>query len=316
MESALVPSATNGHISAVKVDYKHTPVIQSDAAITHGNSGGPAFNANGEAIAIATYGPEVAGFNFFVPINTAMEFVRQAGAPPESGPFDKSWAAALEAYQAGNWDTAKGLLADSLNFMPDLPDALRLQTVAAQNARSEGPVARLAENFGGAGGMLLPAGGGALVLILGASTFFIMRARRSAPVPLAATVLSMPNVKIEPLPGAPLIPPARHAAVHFGSMHVTSGVLTGNQFPIPKAGLLIGRDSSKCNVVVADDTVSKEHAWIVPLENEVVVIDRGSSNGTYINSIETAAINKVTLRNGDRVFIGKKGAAVLTYFSA
>ena len=42
MESVTVPSITNGHISAKKVDYKGTPVLQSDAAITHGNSGGAA----------------------------------------------------------------------------------------------------------------------------------------------------------------------------------------------------------------------------------------------------------------------------------
>ena len=52
----------------------------------------------------------------------------------------------------------------------------------------------------------------------------------------------------------------------------------------------------------------------MPLENEVVLVDRGSSNGTYVNSIDTPRVNKVALRNGDRVFVGKKGAAVLTYF--
>ena len=77
---------------------------------------------------------------------------------------------------------------------------------------------------------------------------------------------------------------------------------------MPKGGLLIGRDAVKCNIVIADETVSKEHAWIVPLDNEVFLIDRGSSNGTYINSADTPRVNKVALQNGDRVFIGKKGA--------
>jgi len=91
--------------------------------------------------------------------------------------------------------------------------------------------------------------------------------------------------------------------------------LNGNRFPIPKAGVLIGRDSTKCNIVIADDTVSKEHAWVVPVDHEVVVIDRGSSNGTYVNSTDSPRVNKVALKNGDRLYIGKKGAAVLTYFS-
>lgn len=319
MESALVPSVTNGHVSAVKTDYKGTPVIQSDAAITHGNSGGPGFNANGEVIGIATYATEreVAGFNFFVPISTAMEFVRQAGAAPESGAFDAAWSNAIDAYQAGKWDTAKGYLSDALNFMPGLPEALRLQTAAAQNVRSEGPVARLGENFGS---MLWPAAGVAGVLVVGLALLLVMRSgKKAGPAPAAFAPASAPAsasmraVSIDPVPPPPLIPPKAPPA-NYGSIHVTSGALTGSRFPIPKAGLKIGRDSAKNDVVVPDDTVSKEHAWIVPLENEIVVIDRGSSNGTFINSIDTPGVNKVALKSGDRIFIGKKGAAVFTYF--
>jgi serine protease Do len=316
-ESALVPSVTNGHVSAVKADYKGTPVIQSDAAITHGNSGGPAFNAAGEVIGIATYGTEreVAGFNFFVPINTAMEFVRQAGAAPESGAFDSAWSNALDAYQAGKWDTAKGYIADALNFMPNLPEALRLQTAAAQNARSESAVDRLGENFGS---MLWPAAGVFGVLVVGLAILLVMRSSKNrAPVPVAAAFPPAPasvrSVSIDPIPAPPLIPP-KAVQSNFGSIHVTSGTLTGSRFPIPKAGIKIGRDSAKNDVVVPDDTVSKEHAWIVPLENEIVVIDRGSSNGTFINSVDTPGVNKVALKSGDRIFIGKKGAAVFTYF--
>src|SRR5271170_5191159 len=118
----LVPTVTNGHISAVKMDYKGSPVLQSDAAITHGNSGGPAFDPDGKVIGIATFGAqEAAGFNFFVPINTAMEFVRQAGAPPESGSFDSTWHAALDAMAAHQWSKAHVLIGDVLEIMPGEP---------------------------------------------------------------------------------------------------------------------------------------------------------------------------------------------------
>lgn len=89
-ESSLEPTATNGHISALKTESIGTPLLQSDVAITHGNSGGPAFNDRGEVIGLATYGAtEVQGFNFLVPINTAMEFVRQTGVAPEQGAFNR-----------------------------------------------------------------------------------------------------------------------------------------------------------------------------------------------------------------------------------
>ena len=78
---------------------------------------------------------------------------------------------------------------------------------------------------------------------------------------------------------------------------------------------MIGR-SPKCQLVLQDDTVSSEHAWIVPVSEGVVVIDRGSSNGTYVNSVESPRVSKVNLRNGDRVFLGKKGTNVITYFTS
>jgi len=67
--------------------------------------------------------------------------------------------------------------------------------------------------------------------------------------------------------------------------------------------------------VLPDDTVSGEHAWIVPVEGSVVVIDKGSSNGTYVNSVDSPRVSKISLKNGDRIFIGKKGP-VATYFAA
>lgn len=94
---------------------------------------------------------------------------------------------------------------------------------------------------------------------------------------------------------------------------MTAGMLAGKRFPITKQGLHIGRDVSKCDVVISDDTVSMHHAWIVPVDGAVVVIDRGSANGTYVNSPDSPRISKIALRNGDRVFIGRKGAAILTY---
>jgi pSer/pThr/pTyr-binding forkhead associated (FHA) protein len=64
--------------------------------------------------------------------------------------------------------------------------------------------------------------------------------------------------------------------------------------------------------VVNDDAVSKEHAWVVPVDDGMVVIDRGSTNGTFVNSINSPKVGKVHLQNGDKIFIGK-GVATLVY---
>jgi hypothetical protein len=305
-ESVFVPTVTNGHISALKYSFKGNPVIQSDAAITHGNSGGPAFNDDGEAIGIATFGPEVAGFNFFVPINTAMEFVRQVGAAPESGLFDKLWQDALDTYDAGRFETAKKKLDDVLRIMPNEPDATRLFAAAEAGAAAESPVEKVMET----GWILWVAGGLAALVVLAILVAVLARGKKSAPAPVQAG--AAPAVA---QPMAPPPPPLPTAERVYGSVQVTSGSLAGRRFPITKAGLLLGRDGAKCQVVFTEDTVSGEHAWIVPVDNGVVVIDRGSSNGTFVNSLEAPRVSKVGLQNGDRVFLGKKGTVVVTYFA-
>lgn len=307
--SYFIPTVTSGHISAVKSMIKDTPVIQSDAAITHGNSGGPAFNDAGEVIGIATFGPEIAGFNFFVPINTAIEFVNQAGAKPETGLFNKLWASALDSYEAGKCEHAKSELQSVLNVMPDEPDALRLMQASERCASEEGVVGRTME-----GNVWLLYSAVGLVIIVAA--FLLMR-RKPAPAGPPVIVQVAPQIsasRVDPVPRAEL--PGPSAEQSYGTLQVTAGSLSGQKFKITKAGILIGTDSSKCQICVTEDAISHEHAWIVPVDNRVVVIDRGSTNGTYINSVDSPRVSKVGLQNGDRVYLGKKGSVVLTYFSS
>jgi serine protease Do len=309
MDSLFVPTVTNGHISAVKADFKGTPVIQSDAAITHGNSGGPAFNDASEVIGIATFGPEVAGFNFFVPINTAMEFVNQVGVKPESGLFNNLWTSALDTYDAGQCQSAKGKLQSVLNIMPNEPDALRLMQASERCAAEEGVVGRTLEGST----WIIASVAGILILFIA----FLFLKRKSA-TPVQAVVMGPPQVAgagTRADVGAPDMPrpPVEPA---FGSVQITAGSLSGKRFKITKSGLLVGTDAQKCQIVVTEDTISHEHAWIVPVDNRVVVIDRGSTNGTYVNSIDSPRVSKVGLQNGDRVYLGKKGSVVLTYFSS
>ncbi|MBP6704308.1 MAG: trypsin-like peptidase domain-containing protein, partial [Vicinamibacteria bacterium] len=84
-KSELEPTTNDGHISAKKTAADGAPILQTNASTTHGNSGGPVLNEKGEVIGLLTFrgdtvnNQEVQGFNFIVPINTAQEFVRQAG---------------------------------------------------------------------------------------------------------------------------------------------------------------------------------------------------------------------------------------------
>ncbi len=305
-DSLFIPTVTNGHISAVKSDYKGMTVLQSDAAVTHGNSGGPAINAAGEVIGMTTFGPQDAsGFNFFVPINTALEFVRTVGAAPESGVFNKLWADALDTYDAGKCETAKSKLQSVLNIFPAEPDALRLMAASESCAAEEGVFGRATE---GSTWLLYSAAG---VVILAIAFLFILKQRQTQ---AAAPAVSMGPPTLAGPDEGEIAPVASDRS--YGSIQVTAGSLSGKRFKITQSGLLVGTDASKCQIVFTETNISHEHAWIVPVENSVVVIDRGSTNGTYVNSLESPRVSKIGLQNGDRVYLGKRGSVVLTYFSS
>ena len=326
-------TSSDGIISAVKSkDASSTPLLQTNANINHGNSGGPAFNAAGEVIGIATFGKEVPGYNFLVPISTAKEFIRQAGAEPMRGNFDKTWHEALDAYANQDWGTAHKLLSDVLEMMPNQPEAQKLQLQAAANERAETPMHH-AEKMLGVPGLV---GLVVVVVVLGGVLIWLLVRKppqQQAPLPAykasvqasgaaaggGSSAANLGATKLVAAAPASASRPALGAAPaeqSYGSLMVSGGPLTGNRFQVTKAGLTIGRDPAKCSVVLADDSISKEHAWIVPVENGVAVIDRNSSNGTYVNSTDSPRINKVVLRHGDRVYLGKTSQTVFTYYSS
>ncbi len=78
---------------------------------------------------------------------------------------------------------------------------------------------------------------------------------------------------------------------------------SGRQFPLRAARNTIGRDGSRCQVVLDDSTVSSEHAAIVFEQGRFVLYDLASTNGTYLND---QRIQRQMLYDGDEVRLGNK----------
>jgi S1-C subfamily serine protease len=111
-ESSLVVSITNGKISALdKKSTEGTPVLQVDAAATHGNSGGPITDENGTLIGLLTFRSEnnpqeVQGFNFAVPVSTVKDFVDETSADNDPSDMDILYKEGLNLYWSGYYKEA------------------------------------------------------------------------------------------------------------------------------------------------------------------------------------------------------------------
>lgn len=302
---------TQGDLSARKGMPGGWSALQTSAEINHGNSGGPAFNDRGEVIGIATFGPNeagVRGINFLVPISVAKEFLNELNVKPQQSRLSALFNEGIASMNQNCYKGALEKFKEVSDLSPGFP-FVQDKITQSRNAIGQGLDRCWMPNN------TYIIGAVAVLLIILTAVFLLMRRKSPAPVPAGSAPFPVTPVVVDanfqrgPTELAP--PPVQS----YGSVQGTGGPMAGRRFDVTKEGLLIGRDASKCQIVVNDDAVSKEHAWIVPLDGGTVVIDRGSTNGTYVNSINSPKISKVRLQNGDKIFIGK-GVATFTYHTS
>jgi serine protease Do len=111
-ESAIEPTLTTGIVSAVKKSVNGWPLIQMDANINHGSSGGPVCNEKGEVIGLTTFGSLentgglAAGLNFAIPASILNEYLDSAGIYPADGTATRLFAEALNAFDKQHYRSA------------------------------------------------------------------------------------------------------------------------------------------------------------------------------------------------------------------
>ena len=281
-------SFTRGQVSSLKVDVKGSNLVQIDAAISSGSSGGPVMSDNGEVVGMATMGAEVQGFNFAVPTSVISEFVRAAGVTPQTSIFDRTWRAGLDHFYGAASLTGRGQLDayqsaiasfdEVLRILPDLPDAVSLRQEAIRRRDEVVPT---------------PEGSPIVLILTGVLVLGIV---------LAAAGLWMRKKNA--------YRPTRHLVGKdekpSGRLVVTSGPLQGNQFPVSARGLRIGRDPGTCQIVLTESTVSREHAMltVTGAKNGDVSVSIRNLSGTNATFVNDRAIQEAALKPGDRIKIG------------
>ena len=135
------PTLTQGIISARKEMAGGWSILQTDASIHGGNSGGPLFNEDGEVIGVNTFGmldaasgAEVSGVNFAIPISIAKQFLSEINVEPAESTFTKNFNTALSAYNSGDYNTARDLLRGINETNPGFPVVQELLAEARQAA--------------------------------------------------------------------------------------------------------------------------------------------------------------------------------------
>jgi S1-C subfamily serine protease len=138
------PSITTGRISGFKEDIGGQRVIQTDAAIIQGNSGGPVFDDRGYVIGAATFtslqGDQVVqGFNFAIPVETIHDAARQAGFTPlGDSMFTRLWNHGVDLYLRDLHYRAYRNMSAANRIHPGFPDVERVREDCDIKHREQG----------------------------------------------------------------------------------------------------------------------------------------------------------------------------------
>ena len=84
-------------------------------------------------------------------------------------------------------------------------------------------------------------------------------------------------------------------------LKILQGSNTGKELKIPSPKCVIGRGDD-CHLRPQSDAISRRHCVIITTENEVVVRDLNSRNGTFVNGDRVA--EEAVLLHGDNLRVG------------
>jgi len=143
-EQIMEPSVTSGVISAFRQTTDGSPAIQTDATITHGNSGGMAIDLQGKVVGVATFGSlteegyDAPGFNFLRPSSLVQSLLSANGVENKQGATDKAFKEGLTLFWDHHYSASIQKFQEALNLFPGHPDAQHYITEAqAAVARGE-----------------------------------------------------------------------------------------------------------------------------------------------------------------------------------
>ena len=195
----LTSSVNNVNVSSIKTTDTGAPLIQVSGNVEHGDSGGPALDANGHVVGIVSFGIGTQGINSFLQAsNSARQLVQQLNLNTTPGAFQAIWSQAFNDYSAtslGHWHKAAREFQQLATQYPQFKGVNPFLAYAQQQAKTEKvpatPTATPTTSPSTSSSFLsndwpLLAGGALIVLAIVFFGVLIVRSRARKPAPAAS----------------------------------------------------------------------------------------------------------------------------------
>lgn len=238
-----------------------TNVFLTDATISHGNSGGPLINMNGEVVGINTWGTgsDATTGGYAIMVDELIPLLQSKNIPYTLAPV------------AGDTGDDSNII--NGNIEPNGISTTLLIIIIA-----------------------------ALVVVVAAVVIIVILLTKKKNTPVAV------GGGVNPGAGGFQAPVQGGQGLSFNGATIVGmkGVMANRTFTI-NGNLIIGRNAQKCNVAFPVDTkgISAVHCQIRESNGRFEIIDRGSSNGTFLGSGQKLAPNVPTvLPDGTYFYLG------------
>ncbi len=280
------------------------PVIQTDANITGGHSGGPVINEDGVIVGMTAWGvgTELNGFEIRDNIEYAVQVQELTGfLESRNIPFLRAEDAAPEPVV----ETTPEPVEEAAEPIAQEPEPVEEETAAPAADQDQGQ-------------MMLFIGIGAAVLLVIILAVVLTRGKKAAPsaaAPRAAAPpppsaphqnAAMPSTQAKPTSAATPVTKAKPAGLKVGIKGI-SGQFAGQTIDMTGNQLIIGRDPRMAQLVYpqSKDDISRKHLTIrFDEKTQKFILEDSSSNGTFLSSNEKLEPGKPYYLNpGDRFYV-------------
>ena len=190
-DSLLTPSVNTLTVSALKPNFNGSTLILVAGNVEHGDSGGPALNAAGHLVGVASFGGDTdpVGTSYFRSSTQARQLLAEARIDTAPGAFQTLWRQAFLDYAAaapGHWHTAARELDDLAARYPAFGAVKPYRDYADQAATAEALPAAVGD--GAAILIALAVSAVALIALVALIVFLFARRRRARRAAVAAAV--------------------------------------------------------------------------------------------------------------------------------